>query len=225
MLSNDNLELMHKAAEGGDIEACAALAGRYEYGLDVHVDKVKAFYWLEVGAKHGDPWAIFNIGDCYESGRLVGIKDLQKAFTYYQLALKHEYKNAFSKIAYFYEYGLAVDQNRELAFVYTEMDADINNSPWAQIHIARMYELGIGCVASYQSMDFYLEKAISNFLEWGITIENIICNAKEYTVIEAYETMGYIYRFGFFAINVDLEVANYWFSEAEAIKSEILRNN
>ena len=48
-------------------------------------------------AEHGDPDAAYRMGEAFESGRLAGVKDLDKALTYYKLAAQNGHKEAAAR--------------------------------------------------------------------------------------------------------------------------------
>ncbi|HKY73037.1 MAG TPA: hypothetical protein VJL88_14045 [Nitrospira sp.] len=48
-------------------------------------------------AEQGDPEAAFRMGEAFESGRLAGVKDLDKALTYYRLAAEKGHKEAAAR--------------------------------------------------------------------------------------------------------------------------------
>jgi TPR repeat protein len=47
-------------------------------------------------AEHGDPEAAYRMGEAFESGRL-GMKDLNKALSYYKLAAKNGHQEAAAR--------------------------------------------------------------------------------------------------------------------------------
>lgn len=48
-------------------------------------------------AERGDPDAAYRMGEAFESGRLAGVKDLDKALTYYKLAAQNGHKEAAAR--------------------------------------------------------------------------------------------------------------------------------
>jgi len=50
-------------------------------------------------AARGDPEAAYRMGEALESGRLGGLKDLNKALTYYRLAAQKGHKQAAARVA------------------------------------------------------------------------------------------------------------------------------
>ena len=48
-------------------------------------------------AEQGDPNAAFRMGEAFESGRLGGVKDLNKALGYYKLAAEKGHKEAAAR--------------------------------------------------------------------------------------------------------------------------------
>jgi TPR repeat protein len=50
-------------------------------------------------AEEGDPEAAYRIGEAFESGRLGGLKDVEKALTFYRLAAQNGHHEAAAKVA------------------------------------------------------------------------------------------------------------------------------
>ena len=50
-------------------------------------------------ADNGDPEAAYRMGEAFESGRLGGLKDLDKALTYYRLAAGNGHQEAAERVA------------------------------------------------------------------------------------------------------------------------------
>ena len=50
-------------------------------------------------AEGGDPDAAYRLGEAFESGRLGGLKDLQKALTFYRLAAQNGHHEAAEKVS------------------------------------------------------------------------------------------------------------------------------
>ena len=50
-------------------------------------------------AAHGDPEAAYRMGESLESGRLGGLKDLNKALTFYRLAAEKGHQKATARVA------------------------------------------------------------------------------------------------------------------------------
>ena len=50
-------------------------------------------------AARGDPEAAYRMGEAFESGRLGGLKDLNKALTFYRLAAQKGHQQAAARVA------------------------------------------------------------------------------------------------------------------------------
>ena len=61
-------------------------------------------------ASHGDPDAAFRIGQALESGRLGGVKNLNKALTFYKLAAQNGHQLAAARVA---QIEAKLDQSHE----------------------------------------------------------------------------------------------------------------
>ena len=61
-------------------------------------------------AERGDPDAAYRMGEAFESGRLGGVKDLNKALSYYKLAGKNGHKQAAARAM---QIEVELDQSRQ----------------------------------------------------------------------------------------------------------------
>ena len=61
-------------------------------------------------AERGDPDAAYRMGEAFESGRLGGVKDLNKALNYYKLAGKNGHKQAAARAM---QIEVELDQSRQ----------------------------------------------------------------------------------------------------------------
>lgn len=89
-------------------------------------------------ARLGNTEAQFSVGEMYEKGSGVAA-DLKEAFTWFELAAKHEHKKAQFKIAYMYFIGQGVDIHPTKAFELMERLAKTGYAR-AQYYLALMYE-------------------------------------------------------------------------------------
>ena len=58
----------NQAAQSGHSRALGNLGWAYLYGKGVNMDKEKAFYYFQIAANLDNPFAIYNLGNLYESG-------------------------------------------------------------------------------------------------------------------------------------------------------------
>ena len=63
-------------------------------------------------AERGDPDAAYRMGEAFESGRLGGMKDLNKALSYYRQAAKNGHEEATTRVTQI-EAELGLNQKRQ----------------------------------------------------------------------------------------------------------------
>ncbi len=117
---NDNLdgiEIVYKeAAENGSLNANIKLAYCYQKGIEVKVNKVKAFNLYKEAAENKNSIAQYNLGHCYRFG--VGIeKDEDKAFKLYKEAAKKKNGVAQNSLGILYEKGIGTEINLKKLFI------------------------------------------------------------------------------------------------------------
>ena len=61
-------------------------------------------------AERGDPDAAYRMGEAFESGRFGGVKDLNKALSYYKLAAKNGHKEGAARAMHL---EVELEQNRK----------------------------------------------------------------------------------------------------------------
>ena len=95
------LDRIAEAASNNDSAMSALLAMKYEYGLGVPKDFRLAYKWLKQAAKLGDPWAQFNLGIAYETGRLGNKINLKLALAWFLKADKNGARGAAEKVKFY----------------------------------------------------------------------------------------------------------------------------
>jgi TPR repeat protein len=83
--TNDNLQVLRKAAESGDADAQYRLGLKYAEGEGVAKDPSQAAEWYRKAATHGQPNAQYNLGSLYYKGEGVP-KDPAQAAEWYRKA-------------------------------------------------------------------------------------------------------------------------------------------
>ncbi len=122
-----------KSAENGNVDAMYWLADGYvmyaklvedidETDADDHYKKASNWYLKGVELNHAD--SIIGLADLYSEGKGGLIQDSQKALDLLSQAANLGNKEAMSKIAFMYEYGLGVNKNLELAKTWNEKAKD-----------------------------------------------------------------------------------------------------
>lgn len=93
-------------------------------------------------AEQGDVKAQYEVGEMYEKGK-GAVKDVQKAFDWYQKAANQgDYKAAY-KVGLFYYEGTAIKRDYDRAFSWFSQSAD-KEYVRAQYYLGEMYEHGHG---------------------------------------------------------------------------------
>lgn len=115
----------HKfAAKMGEPSGLLNLARYYLRDDDDRVpsddDRLKAFNLFKRSADNGSAGAMFEVGLCYETGIGCDIC-MEKAFTWYSLALENGNTDAYMSLARFYEWGLVVKQDIVTALAMLDM--------------------------------------------------------------------------------------------------------
>jgi TPR repeat protein len=120
----DNISILRKSAEQGDLTAQFQLAKRYQYGVGAQKDPVEAFKWMRMAATNstassliGD--AIYCLGDMYEKGDGT-TQDIAQAHQLFLEAAEppfHQPLAAF-RVGQMYEKGEGVPQDDHAAMTY-----------------------------------------------------------------------------------------------------------
>lgn len=156
-LSNHDkgMELMHKAADMGNVEAIFRLGIGYTWGDAFPVDYPRGRFYLEMAADKDFPPVFSHLGRIYRLGVGVSEIDLEKAIAYYEKGIELGDSDSMTELSYMYcnGDGLEVDDNK--AFKLCSMAAEKGHAI-AQYQLAKWLMIGVGCVKN-------TEKAISWF--------------------------------------------------------------
>lgn len=136
------------------------LGEKYGDGEDgFEVDYQKAIYCIQISSKLDYPDAIHNMGLLYYYG--MGLeKSREKAYMFFQEALKKGYNEALNSLADFY---MEIEDYKK-AFYYSEKAADKGLSN-GYLNLSKMYLEGLGVKKDYQKALYYAEKAADD--EWS----------------------------------------------------------
>ncbi|GES87941.1 kinase-like domain-containing protein [Rhizophagus clarus] len=128
------------------------------FGVEVNVDKQKAFELYEKAAKSGNVFGMTSLGYCYENG--IGTKiDKQKAFELYQKAANLEYALGINNLGRCYENGIGTKSNKKKAFELYQKAANLKNTDGIK-NLGRCYENGIGIERNKQkALELYQKAA------------------------------------------------------------------
>lgn len=104
------LELYHKAAELGSLEAMCDLGYMYLVGQGTDMNKETSAYWYKKSADLGYLHSIRDIGQSYMKGEGVPV-DYAEACRYFKIASENNYSHGTTDLAYCYLNGLGVEKN------------------------------------------------------------------------------------------------------------------
>ena len=134
-LENDDLKLLHRAADAGNVQAMNAW-GNYLVTRAVsetsdrgEVNRMLglAFDYFKNAADQGDANGIYNLGMCYLRG--LGIpKNDQKAFDCFRSAAAKEHPAAINNIGLFFREGRVVARDLEMSAKWFEKSASYDNA-------------------------------------------------------------------------------------------------
>lgn len=130
------------AAENGNSDAQYYLCVCYENGIDVQINKKKAFEWLCKSASAGNIKALNKIGRCYWFGVLVD-KDEKKAFYWNELAAKKGVAEAQNRVGHYYCNGCGVEKDEVKAVEWFFKAAEQGNAV-AQYNLGICFRNGYG---------------------------------------------------------------------------------
>lgn len=128
-------DLLQKA-KAGDMSAQFRLANAYDNGSGVPRDGKEAMRWYKAAAEQGYAEAQNSVG----SG-LQAEKNYAEARAWYEKAAARNHALATNNLAYLYDMGLGVPQDRQKAFSLYSRAADLG-WPEAMWNIANMYGAG-----------------------------------------------------------------------------------
>jgi len=123
-------------AEAGDVSAQFAVGFMYDTGLEVRKDSNEAKRWYTRAAEAGHAGAQNSLGSMLQAD-----KRYVEALTWYQRGAAQGNAQATSNLAYLYDLGLGVAQDRKEAARLYEVSANLG---WAEAmwNLANMYGAG-----------------------------------------------------------------------------------
>ena len=102
----------------------------------------KAAELYEQAAKHGDGYAWFRLGNCYQTGLGVD-KDEERAFDLYKKGAKEDCIQAQVEEARCYIYGKGIEKDEEKGVKMIENLAEESKHPYAKEALASLYIFGV----------------------------------------------------------------------------------
>ncbi|GBB88071.1 hypothetical protein RclHR1_01460021 [Rhizophagus clarus] len=134
------------------------LLGEFNYlGIEVNVNKLRAFKLYEKAANLGNAFGIDNLGNCYEEGIGVTV-NYEKAFDLYQKAASLGNTSGINNLGHCYDDGVGTNVDKQKAFELYQKAANLGNIT-AQYNLAVMYENGEGTVKNIDQAIFWFKKA------------------------------------------------------------------
>lgn len=123
-------------AEKGDARAQLLLATAYDNGTGAPRDRGEAMRWYRAAAEQGDAEAQNSVGSVLQAD-----KDYPGARAWYQKAADQAHPLALNNLAYLYDLGLGVPQDRQRALALYTQAANLG---WAESmwNLANMYGAG-----------------------------------------------------------------------------------
>ena len=139
-------------------EAAGKKVGENEEELINDIDKVN--YWYHKAAESDNKFALYKLGQFYESGKGV-CQNERRAFEFYKKSTEKGFINAQYKLGYIYSHGIEIDINKEKAFDSYKIAAEGGNVD-AQRILASLYEQGEGTEKNIENAIYWYKKAIEN---------------------------------------------------------------
>lgn len=140
-------------AEAGDVQAQFRVANAYDFGKGAPHDEDVALQWYRKAAEQGHVEAMNSIGSLLQAQ-----KRYAEARSWFEKAAAHGHALATNNLAYLYDLGLGVSQDRQRGFELYTKAADLG---WAEAmwNLANMYgagqvgpvDLGMACVWTYRA--------------------------------------------------------------------------
>jgi len=177
---------LNLAAKQNHPRAMYQIGNQYMQGIGVKVDPSQAIHFFAAAAKHniaaaktaiklfanngyqrrvdaenGDKSAQFHIALSYLDKNSVAEK--QKGLKWLLKAAEQSYPPALTSLAHLYETGELIPKNDKKAFLAYQSAADKNDA-FAQYHLGRMYQTGVGTEPNQKLAYRWLEKAASQGL-------------------------------------------------------------
>ena len=123
-------------AEAGDTEAQYRVGGAYDSGKGAPHDRAAAMKWYRMAAEGGNADAQNSLGSILQEDR-----KYTDALSWYEKAAAQGHAQATNSVAYLYDLGLGVPQDRKRGFDLYSQAADLGYAE-AMWNLANMYGAG-----------------------------------------------------------------------------------
>ncbi|EXX64221.1 Cdc15p [Rhizophagus irregularis DAOM 197198w] len=136
----------------------------YHFGIEINVNRQKAFELYQNAVKSGNVFGITSLGYCHEEGIGTGV-DKQKAFELYQKAANLGNPRGIRNLGYCYEFGIGASIDELMAFELYQKSTNLGNTLGIN-NLGCCYYGGIGIIVDKQkSFDLFQKGANSgNYL-------------------------------------------------------------
>lgn len=197
---NKAFKWFQKSASQGLGYAQTNLGICYQLGIGVKQNLPLAIRWFRKASKNNYARAQDYLGDAYKYGRGVKI-DYKKALYWYESAISLGNYPTYLEAGDSYLRGCGTKSNPEKAKLYFDTVFDIlnqkvdNNDVLACLHLAKIYELGLGRSASLDNL------------------RKMLLKAAHMGSAEAQFRLGYLYEVGH-GVEIDYFTAKKWYEEA-----------
>jgi TPR repeat protein len=152
-----DIQLLHEAAEGGDVAAQFQLATAYYMGQGVPQNQAEAVKWYLKLAHKGFAAAQHNLAVAYSRGEGVPQSD-ESAFGWYLKAAQQGDSRAQNNLGHLYKKGQGIPQDDLEATRWYKQAAEQGN-PIAQYNLGVAYQFGEGVLEDEQEAKKWYHKA------------------------------------------------------------------
>jgi len=108
---SSEIQSLINSANSGNTEAQFKLGSAYDYGQGITRDSNEALKWYLMAAEAGNAEAQNSVGSGYQAE-----KKYKLAYEWYKKAAKQNHALAINNLAYLYDLGLGVPQNRKKGY-------------------------------------------------------------------------------------------------------------
>ncbi|POG79122.1 kinase-like domain-containing protein [Rhizophagus irregularis DAOM 181602=DAOM 197198] len=140
-----------------DVNSIFLLGLFNQYGIEIGIDKEKAFELYQIAANLGNEFGVTSLGNCYLYG-IGTIVNKNKAFELYQEAAKLGNPRGISNLGYCYFYGVGTLVNLKKSVELFQEAANLGNTNGI-CNLGHCYLRGIGTVSDHKKAFALFQKA------------------------------------------------------------------
>lgn len=154
---SQNITMLEKRANNGDVDAQYDIAVMYLSGQEVERDIHKGIKWLKTASENGNIYAQTRLGVAYLQG--IGVRqNNEEALKWLEQASSHGYLKAYTMLGIYYTKA-EINYPKALDLFKTASDF---NEPLAQYFLGEMYYSGMGVQKNLDVAKEYFGKACDN---------------------------------------------------------------